>query len=870
MTGQRPPLGGRTARPARARPAGRGDGAAGPVLCVAPAGVGQDDDAGRPGRLAGRRRRGPGVDRASWRSTSGRPRSSTERLDAALAPLGLAGRIGPGPHVPCARAARSSREAGVSVEPLDRSRRAPARAVPRGGRRRPRAARPRLLAPQARPRRHRRRRRARSGAGPGRARVRRLRGARSRELGGVDFDDLVVRALGLLVAEPALLATLAATVRATCSSTRRRTSTGPSSSWRCSSRRRRTTDLPRRRRRPVDLRLAARGRAARPGPRRRRCRACGGSTSRPTTAVRGRSSSAPSGSSSTTASGSRSGSCRARRPPAGSSSRRTPADDHVRVDARDADLARRRLDPRRPRADEPRAAAGGRRRARPRDPVPGAATCRCPIEDDRIDGLLDRLPPMAISPAARCPRSAGSDATSRRGSRDGATAADPRTGRRGRPRDRDARLGGPVPPTLARLRAAIDARRRRLAELRRDDAPLTLATAHGTKGLEWDHVASSCWPTGGSRARRSVADAAEPERALEEERRLAYVAWTRARRSLTLLYDPAAPSRFLLEAFTPRRARAVTATPPRRLAAALDSHGGWHAHAPRRHGADHRPRLGVPPPGRADGRPAVRDVVQRLRHVARRSPSGRRCRSRPRSSGSSARSRTRARTATTSSPASSPTTGRSAPSACSSSTSSTATPAWGSRSARPSDRGKGHGTDMLRALLAFGFDSLRLERIELDVYDFNADAHRLYQRIGFVDEGVARHRIFREGRHVDLHQMSMLAAEYRARSRRRDLAADVPFGERLEQPVDRVEEGLRDLLRQRVPDGVLRPVGRPRTHRRLAQVGDVVVAEPVRAAARSRRPSGRRRGRARRRPAGLRPARRPSPPRRSRGTGGGR
>ena len=68
------------------------------------------------------------------------------------------------------------------------------------------------------------------------------------------------------------------------------------------------------------------------------------------------------------------------------------------------------------------------------------------------------------------------------------------------------------------------------------------------------------------------------------------------------------------------------------------------------------------------------------------------------------------------------------------------------------DRGKGHGTDMLRALLAFGFDSLRLERIELDVYDFNPDAHRLYQRLGFVDEGVARHRIFREGRHVDLYQ----------------------------------------------------------------------------------------------------------------------
>ena len=50
---------------------------------------------------------------------------------------------------------------------------------------------------------------------------------------------------------------------------------------------------------------------------------------------------------------------------------------------------------------------------------------------------------------------------------------------------------------------------------------------------------------------RSLADAPDPGRAMEEERRLAYVAWTRARRSLTLVYDPAAPSSFLLEAFDP-------------------------------------------------------------------------------------------------------------------------------------------------------------------------------------------------------------------------------------------------------------------------------------------------------------------------------
>ncbi|HEY8238326.1 MAG TPA: ATP-dependent helicase, partial [Candidatus Limnocylindrales bacterium] len=105
--------------------------------------------------------------------------------------------------------------------------------------------------------------------------------------------------------------------------------------------------------------------------------------------------------------------------------------------------------------------------------------------------------------------------------------------------------------TLDELAAAIEAARRQLDALRRDDAPLLLATAHGTKGLEFDHVAVIGLDEGRFPSARSVAEAVEPERALEEERRLAYVAWTRARRSLTLVYDPGAPSPFLLEAFSP-------------------------------------------------------------------------------------------------------------------------------------------------------------------------------------------------------------------------------------------------------------------------------------------------------------------------------
>jgi superfamily I DNA/RNA helicase len=116
------------------------------------------------------------------------------------------------------------------------------------------------------------------------------------------------------------------------------------------------------------------------------------------------------------------------------------------------------------------------------------------------------------------------------------------------------------------LRAAVNDARDRRRELRRDDAELVLATAHGTKGLEFDHVACIGLDDGVFPSRRTLEEADDPRRALEEERRLAYVAWTRARKSLVLIYDPAAPSPFLREAFSDAEL-GLKATPANRRAA---------------------------------------------------------------------------------------------------------------------------------------------------------------------------------------------------------------------------------------------------------------------------------------------------------------
>ena len=80
---------------------------------------------------------------------------------------------------------------------------------------------------------------------------------------------------------------------------------------------------------------------------------------------------------------------------------------------------------------------------------------------------------------------------------------------------------------------------------------------------------------------------------------------------------------------------------------------------------------------------------------------------------------------------------------------------------------KGFGTDTLRAICDFGFGQLRLERIELDVYEPNKRAQRSYEKAGFVTEGTLRHAHFSDGRHHDVLRMSLLREEWGAQPRPR-------------------------------------------------------------------------------------------------------
>ena len=92
-------------------------------------------------------------------------------------------------------------------------------------------------------------------------------------------------------------------------------------------------------------------------------------------------------------------------------------------------------------------------------------------------------------------------------------------------------------------------------DARDDEAKITIMTMHGAKGLEYDHVFCVGWEEGVFPSQRSLDEGGNAS--LEEERRLAYVAITRAKKKCTIFHaanrriygqwNSSIPSRFIGE-----------------------------------------------------------------------------------------------------------------------------------------------------------------------------------------------------------------------------------------------------------------------------------------------------------------------------------
>ncbi|MNI65860.1 hypothetical protein D3C73_1213840 [compost metagenome] len=64
----------------------------------------------------------------------------------------------------------------------------------------------------------------------------------------------------------------------------------------------------------------------------------------------------------------------------------------------------------------------------------------------------------------------------------------------------------------------------------------------------------------------------------------------------------------------------------------------------------------------------------------------------------------------------------------------------------------------------FVFETLNLNRLELEVYDYNERAYRCYTSCGFKEEGRFRQKIYKHGKYCDVIIMSILAEEYRTKA----------------------------------------------------------------------------------------------------------
>ncbi len=78
----------------------------------------------------------------------------------------------------------------------------------------------------------------------------------------------------------------------------------------------------------------------------------------------------------------------------------------------------------------------------------------------------------------------------------------------------------------------------------------------------------------------------------------------------------------------------------------------------------------------------------------------------------------------------------------------------------PSAQGKGYAFEASMLLLRHAFGKLNLNRVELGVHEDNAEALRLYKKLGFVEEGRLRQAFLRDGRFSDLVVMALLASDF--------------------------------------------------------------------------------------------------------------
>ncbi|MGH3447938.1 MAG: GNAT family N-acetyltransferase [Nocardioidaceae bacterium] len=77
-------------------------------------------------------------------------------------------------------------------------------------------------------------------------------------------------------------------------------------------------------------------------------------------------------------------------------------------------------------------------------------------------------------------------------------------------------------------------------------------------------------------------------------------------------------------------------------------------------------------------------------------------------------------------------------------------------------QGKGYGVEAVRLMTRYGFDEMRLHRIEIRAWAYNTRALATYTKAGYLEEGRRREVVFHDGAWHDEVVLALLAGEWRS------------------------------------------------------------------------------------------------------------
>ena len=76
--------------------------------------------------------------------------------------------------------------------------------------------------------------------------------------------------------------------------------------------------------------------------------------------------------------------------------------------------------------------------------------------------------------------------------------------------------------------------------------------------------------------------------------------------------------------------------------------------------------------------------------------------------------------------------------------------------------GQSYGTEAVRLIVCYAFEQMNLHRISSSVFSFNKRSLNMHKKVGFIQEGLRRKAIFKNGQYWDMIEFGMLESEWKS------------------------------------------------------------------------------------------------------------